>query len=685
MAEVARYLKQIKRIYEAGLRDESAYRQPLTTLIASTADGVTSAPVRTLAGSSSVDLVVLVNREPIGHILYERITTDLGPIKEGLRDEGDLPPGDLLLTNFIEFRHYRDGSLVRSARLAEASHLFKPSRRGAGQVNKLLQLFVSIRAEQPAKEPPRSVESAPDTASPNGDKDERKSAVEEFQFFDDLYSKEGDGLPRADASSEPTPPVDEGDAGSVARRGFFSRLFGRRRKPQEQASSPVEETEQPAPDDDDELHGTLLDLSLSMPPIPIPSAGPDEPSPPRKAAAPAQGEAPLTAEGEPIGEGEAPGSSPTRPGDDLPWWLKDEAEEAPGGNGTPADVAMAEDREQPPSDSSTVEVGAPGDEIPPDSPPARSIEAEPDIDQREATSLLSQSAHDSHERGEVNEAFEQYWQALLAYRELGDRHGEASTLASLGRIYAAMGEREYALSQFVEALPLLDDVEDPPLRGLILGYTGIIHHEMGIEEAAAAHLTDALPLVTGDDTLHGLFLGMLGETKYRLGNPEHAASLLEEALAYRSEPDALRARFLNALGAARYRLGAYRAASDALLDAVHIAQQSGDRDEEGRLWARLGAALHMTGDRDEADDAYRKALTLHRALGDSKREATALYNLAGACEARRQFDEAARLFEQAAALYEALDETALTTSARRGIERVRMRSAEAEPPGIQHP
>ncbi len=745
MAEIARYLIKIRSLYEAGTHDASAYRQPLKALIASTAEGVTTAPVRTLAGFSSADLVVLVDGQPTGHILYEEITTDLDEVEQGWQGEVGPPEGDLLVTNFIEFRHYRDGTLVRSARLAQARRLFKPDRRGEGRVDRLLQHFVGKRTRRLAPLVQDSSPQIPD--EPGGVRDgkgEQGQTVEEFQFFDSLFDEEQDDLPYDEPPPEATPAGDGGEP-HAQKRGFFARLFARREKPESQEDeAPPEEFEPATPiTQDDDLEGTLLDLSLTTPTIPeaqeapppdaVPqdmpplrevtlpdmaspeatlpdmappeaklpdappvdapptdSTSPDVPSPTRET-----GESPVQAEPPPIeqppawSEVDTPQPRHAHPGD-LPWWLETGALKASPGDGPPESISVpaAETPRRlarPGPGSLPISPGAPGDGTPLASLQAQLLEAEEQGSQREIAGLLSRIGHDLYARGETSEAINHYWQALVHFRELGDHRSEAAVLACLGRIYAATGEREYALSQFVDALPILEEIDDPFLEGFIQGHMGVVHYEMGIYEAAAANLTDALPRVTSDETLYGLFIGKLGEVSYRLGNAERAASLLEEALLYRVEHEAQHARFLSTLGAARYRQGKYRAAAGSLKDAIHAAQQLGDHAQEGKLWGRLGAALHMAGDYEKADDAHRKALAIHRSLGDTKGEATALYNLAGTYEARQQYEKAANLFERAESFYNAAGDPEHAAIARQGTERVLARSADMESAGMHQP
>jgi tetratricopeptide (TPR) repeat protein len=736
MAEIARYLKKIRSLYEAGTRDASAYRQPLKALIASTAEGVTTAPVRTLAGFSSADLVVLVDGQPTGHILYEEITTDLDEVEEGWQGEAGPPEGDLLVTNFIEFRHYRDGTLVRSARLAQARRLFKPDRRGEGRVDRLLQHFVGKRTRRLAplvQDSPTQTPDDPDGV--RGGKGEQGQTVEEFQFFDSLFDEEQDNLPY----DEPPPdaaPAEDGGEPDTQKRGFFRRLFARREKPESQEDeAPPEEFEPAAPiAQDDDLEGTLLDLNLTTPTIPetqdtapppdaaaqdipslreatLPDMAPaeaklsdappvdapptdststDVPSPTREAAAPPVQVEPPPIEQPPAGDKvDTPQPRHAHPGD-RPWWLETGALKASPGDGPPESTS-APAPETPTRLARTgpgslpISPGLLGDETPLASLQAQLFEAQDQGDPREIAGLLSRIGHDLYARGETSEAINHYWQALVHFRELGDRRSEAAVLACLGRIYATTGEREYALSQFVDALPILEEIDDPFLEGFIQGHMGVVHYEMGIYEAAAANLTDALPRVTSDETLYGLFIGKLGEVSYRLGNPERAASLLEEALLYRVEHEAQHARFLSTLGAARYRQGQYRAAAGSLKDAIHATQQLGDHAQEGKLWGRLGAALHMTGDYEKADDAHRKALAIHSSLGDTKGEATALYNLAGTYEARQQYEKAANLFERAESFYNAAGDPEHAAIARQGTERVLARSAETESTEMHQP
>jgi tetratricopeptide (TPR) repeat protein len=698
MAEIARYLKKVRSLYEARTYEASAYRQPLKALMASTAEGVTTAPVRTLAGFSSADLVVLVNGEPIGHILYEDIDTDLDEVEQGWQGEVGPPEGDLLVTNFVEFRHYRDGTLVRSARLAHAGRVFKLDRRGEARTDRLLQNFVGKRARQGAPSARESSSQALNEPPSSGAQDgqgSQEQAVEEFQFFDNLFDKEQVDEPPGEVDEEPAPAED--DESGRRKRGFFGRLFSAHDKSEskEAASAPGESEQSAAEGQSRELEGTLLDLTLTMPAIrefedvelpdvppevALPDMPPEASPAPREAAVPPEaGETPSIAR-QPSGDRESPvWARPLEPGSEPPWWLEGE-DQTPEPTPAPAAKQPAR-RKRRRSEPLPISPGTPGVELPRAALQARLVDAQERGERREIANLLCRLGYNLYKHEEINEAVDHYWQALVHFRELGERHEEAAVLACLGTIYAAAGEREYALNQFIDALPLLEEVDDPFLAGFIQGHMGIVHYEMGIYEAAANNLADALPLVTSDEMLYGLLIGKRGEAEYRLGNVERAATLLEEALLYRFEQEAQHAQILSTLGSARYWLKQYRAAAGALKDALHVVQGTDDHPQEGKLWSRLGAALHMAGDFEKADDAQRKALAIHRALGNTQGEATALYNLAGTYEARQDFEEATDLFERAEIFFNTAGDAEHAVSARQSIERVRARSAEIESAG----
>ena len=68
------------------------------------------------------------------------------------------------------------------------------------------------------------------------------------------------------------------------------------------------------------------------------------------------------------------------------------------------------------------------------------------------------------------EALENYQQALLIRREVGDRAGEGATLNNIGVVYHAQGLHEQALENYQQALVIAREVDHGALEENILDH-----------------------------------------------------------------------------------------------------------------------------------------------------------------------------------------------------------------------
>ncbi len=120
------YLSQVQTQHQSGLATEPSYYDILKGLILSLGDGisVTIQPAHTLAGAP--DLVVTKGDAVIGYIEAKDLNAPLGEVEQSeqlQRYRRSL--GNLLLTDFLEFRWYVDEKLQGTARLGT---LGKPRR-----------------------------------------------------------------------------------------------------------------------------------------------------------------------------------------------------------------------------------------------------------------------------------------------------------------------------------------------------------------------------------------------------------------------------------------------------------------------------------------------------------------------------------------------------------------------------
>jgi hypothetical protein len=205
-------------------------------------------------------------------------------------------------------------------------------------------------------------------------------------------------------------------------------------------------------------------------------------------------------------------------------------------------------------------------------------------------------------------------EALTAYRELGDRSGEAWALQRLGSV-----AREQARYADAEALHRAS--------------MAIIEADHGLDEARRD-------------------LGYLVFVLWLRGDLDEAAALGAEALeAVRSSGHIERVvwAMLNLAAVATYR-GELATAQSLLAESLSLAEEVGYR--EGTAWSRnlFGVVARRSGDHLAAESLLRDSLALHRELGDRWRTASVLEELAACAAAGDDLLRAAHLLGAAGAI-----------------------------------
>ncbi|MFN9211477.1 MAG: type ISP restriction/modification enzyme [Betaproteobacteria bacterium] len=154
----AAYLRQIDSALRAGNATEHTHRPALKELIESLGNGIvaTNEPQRIECGSP--DYIVTRGSSPLGYVEAKDVGADLVRIEEGEqlgRYRASLR--NLILTDYLEFRLYRNGEPVLAARLArqQRNGVLKSDPEGAHQAERLFQWF--LQADVPSIASPREL------------------------------------------------------------------------------------------------------------------------------------------------------------------------------------------------------------------------------------------------------------------------------------------------------------------------------------------------------------------------------------------------------------------------------------------------------------------------------------------------------------------------------------------------
>lgn len=117
------YIREVEKLYYSGKATEHSYRPALQHLIESFIEGITATnePKREKCGAP--DYVITKKEIPIGYIEAKDIISGILDKKETKAQVNKYFGGGLgynfILTDYLEFRFYREEELVETVRIAE--------------------------------------------------------------------------------------------------------------------------------------------------------------------------------------------------------------------------------------------------------------------------------------------------------------------------------------------------------------------------------------------------------------------------------------------------------------------------------------------------------------------------------------------------------------------------------------
>lgn len=116
----AQYLENLNKRFQTGISREHAYRGDLQTLLETllTEVQVINEPARIECGAP--DYIITKKNIPLGYIEAKDIGIDLNSktLKEQF-DRYKASLNNLIITDYLEFRFYKDGDLTTSIKIAE--------------------------------------------------------------------------------------------------------------------------------------------------------------------------------------------------------------------------------------------------------------------------------------------------------------------------------------------------------------------------------------------------------------------------------------------------------------------------------------------------------------------------------------------------------------------------------------
>jgi CHAT domain-containing protein/tetratricopeptide (TPR) repeat protein len=245
---------------------------------------------------------------------------------------------------------------------------------------------------------------------------------------------------------------------------------------------------------------------------------------------------------------------------------------------------------------------------------------------QEAIELFDQGTAES-----LRQAIPKFEQAVILYRQAGEKGSEALCLVALGRIYDLLGEKQTALEYYNQALPLTRAVGDRGGEATTLNNIGVVYDDLGEKQKALEYYNQALPLrrAVGDRGGEAATLTNIGYVYDSLGEKQKALEYYNQALPlYKVVGDrGGEATTLNNIGAVYDSLGEKQKALEYYNQALPLTRAVGDRGGEARILNNIGYVYDSLGEKQKALEYYNQALPLRRVVGDRGGEATTLNNI----------------------------------------------------------
>lgn len=288
----------------------------------------------------------------------------------------------------------------------------------------------------------------------------------------------------------------------------------------------------------------------------------------------------------------------------------------------------------------------------------------------EWTAALLEQTADAGRLAGATELAERYFRELVRrYERLGEDASIARACEKLAATLGTMGRYDEALAVLDRAVQLYQPMGDAEGAARTIARIGRLHYRRGSAREAITVLESAVATLHRDrssqaermlhTSLAFLYLDV-GSYDDSLRAADYAATLAAEA-----QDDLLSGMAETVRGLVLLHHGDAGEASQALEQAVRLADAVGDLDTLTRALDGLAEARLATDQRDSVRSALEQAVAAARRLGTPERVAYTSYRLGAILTVQGRYKEALRLLHEAVGLYTSLgdlDRQALVTS-----------------------
>jgi CHAT domain-containing protein/Tfp pilus assembly protein PilF len=239
-------------------------------------------------------------------------------------------------------------------------------------------------------------------------------------------------------------------------------------------------------------------------------------------------------------------------------------------------------------------------------------------------STLDNLGRASSDMGDGQKALDYFNQALVIFRNLGERNGEALVLNDTGPAYAALGQKQKALDVYNQAIALWRELGNRQGEALTLNNLGRLYNDLGEHQTALDFYNQALPIwrEVGNPSGEALALSDIGRAYADLGQPAKALDFQTQALPIYRQTGSRRgeAMVLNNLGRDHSDLGEAQKAYDLDLQALVIWREVKDQRDEAQDLMTIAWAYSDLKHPDLSFTSAIAALGLAKATGDPQIE-----------------------------------------------------------------
>jgi tetratricopeptide (TPR) repeat protein len=263
----------------------------------------------------------------------------------------------------------------------------------------------------------------------------------------------------------------------------------------------------------------------------------------------------------------------------------------------------------------------------------------------------------NHSRlGNNQEAITFYERALALRREIGDKKGESSSLASMAGVISSLGDKQTALAYFEQVLDLRRSIGYKRGEAMTNADIGVIWSGFGDRQKALIHYHLQYDLYVEIDDKHGVAnaLNNIAFIYSVMGNLDKALAYYQQSLELRHlvRTKSGEALTLSNIGALLRRMGRLDEAQIHLEEALRIRRQIASKGGEAITLNHLGRLWLDRQDSDMAQKHCQQALEIVKEIGNKRRIGEVLNNLGRIAFARQDYPQAIAILEEAISFHQ---------------------------------